>query len=91
MPLVTLNAYRRIIENRPYKFNEDEVNYGEATNEDVCKTCVHFFERVVDEFHTCEIFRPTDDSSVEPNYVCDFHTADGEEFPFLKTKDKTSE
>lgn len=90
MPLVTLNAYRRIIENRPYKFNEDEVAYGEATGEEVCKTCAHFFERVTDKFHTCEIFRPTDDASVDPAYVCDFHTTNGEAFPLLTPTDKTS-
>jgi hypothetical protein len=91
MATVSKESYLRLIENRPYKFDEKEVNYGVPDGEEVCRTCVHFFERVTDQFHTCEIFRPSDDAPVEPEYVCDFHTTDGEEFPFLTPKGKTSE
>lgn len=88
---MTKDSYLRLIENRPYKFDEDEVNYKPEHSGLACETCVHFFERVTDKFHTCEIFRPSDDSAVDPEYVCDFHTTDGEEFPLLKSTGRTSE
>ncbi len=90
MATVTKESYLRLIENRPYKFDEEEVNYRQGEDLERCGTCVHFFERVTDKFHTCEIFRPKDDSTVNPAYVCDFHTTDGEEFPLLKPTDTTS-
>lgn len=90
MATVSKESYLRLIENRPYKFDEDEVSYRDAKSEEACQNCIHFFERVTDKFHTCEIFRPTDDSPVDQDYVCDFHTVDGEEFPLLTPTDKTS-
>lgn len=84
MPTVTKNSYLRLMDNRPYKFDQEEVNYRDGEGEEVCGTCVHFFERVIDGFHTCEIFRPSDDSAVNPKYVCDFHTTDNKTFPLLK-------
>lgn len=83
MATVTKDSYLRLLENRPFKFDEEEVSYRDGKGEDVCKTCVHFFERVTDKFHTCEIFRPKDDSAVDPTYVCDFHTTDNQNFPLL--------
>lgn len=80
---VSKSAYDRLIETRPYKFSVDEVDYREAEGDEHCSDCVHFFERVKDKFHTCEIFRPTKgDESVNPDYVCDFFN-DGESFPLL--------
>jgi hypothetical protein len=72
-----------MIADRPLKFAEEEVNYRDSTEDALCGKCVHFFTREVDKHHTCEIFRPKDDASIEPNYVCDFFSADGEEFPLL--------
>jgi len=83
-PPITKDLYFRIVENRPFKFSAEEVNYRDGEGEEICRTCQHFFERVIDKFHTCEIFRPKDDASVEAEYVCDFHTVDGEEFPLLE-------
>lgn len=78
MATVSKESYLRLMENRPYKFDEDEVDYREGEGDELCKTCIHFFTREADEFHTCEIFRPKDDESVDPEYVCDFWS-DGEE------------
>lgn len=74
MATVSKEAYQRLIENRPYKFDEEEVNYrlGIGTQGNSCSNCAHFYTREVDKFHTCEIFRPDDDSSIKENYICDF-------------------
>lgn len=80
------SLYDRLIEDRPFKLDEQEVNYRDAEGEEKCMNCIHFFNRNVDEFHTCEIFRPKDDASVNPKYVCDFFSVDGIEFPLLETK-----
>jgi hypothetical protein len=78
-------AYDSMIADRPAKFDEDEVEYRMAEKKGPrCGTCVHFFERKVDGFTTCEIFRPADDGPVKENYVCDYWTEDGETFPLLK-------
>jgi hypothetical protein len=96
MATVSKESYLRLLENRPYKFDAEEVDYRDAivdakydflqTDEPRCETCVHFYTRKVDGHNTCEIFRPADDSSVEPEYLCDFWT-DGKE---TTPKDKTS-
>jgi hypothetical protein len=85
MPLVSKESYLRLIENRPYKFSEEEVNYREAEGEVKCSNCVHFYTRKLDSFHTCEILRPAEDASIDPERVCDFHTVDGEKFPLLES------
>jgi hypothetical protein len=72
MPLVTIDAYRRLIASRPYKFSADEVDYREADGEENCGNCLHLYKRAWDKYGVCEIFR------------------DGEEFPLLKSTDKTS-
>lgn len=83
MTTVSKESYLGLLADRPYKFSKQEVDYREGEGEEVCRTCVHFFERVTDKFHTCEIYRASDDSSVDASYVCDCHTVDGETFPLL--------
>jgi hypothetical protein len=93
MPLVTLDAYKRLTANRPYKFSSDEVDYREANGEDKCANCMHLYKRVLDSYGVCEIFRDGEGDDEEPikdDWVCSFHTVDGEEFPLLKSTDKTS-
>jgi hypothetical protein len=84
--MVSKALYDRLIEDRPFKLAESEVNYRLAQGEECCENCIHFYTRQVDKFHTCEIFRPKDERSVVPEYVCDFFSADGEEFPLLEPK-----
>jgi hypothetical protein len=83
MATVSKSLYDRMIADRPLKFDADEVAYREAEGESSCSQCVHFFTREADKHHTCEIFRPDEDKSVNPNFVCDFFSKDGEEFPLL--------
>ena len=83
MATVTKSLYDRMIADRPLKFNAEEVAYREADAESTCGQCIHFFQRVVDSHGTCEIFRPQDDAPVDANYVCDFFSEDGEDFPLL--------
>lgn len=86
MATVSKDLYERMIADRPLKFSAKEVNYRDSVEESeeaYCHSCVHFFTRKIDGHNTCEIFRPKDDESVDPNYVCDFFSPDGEEFPLL--------
>jgi hypothetical protein len=82
---VSKDMFERVIANRPFKLDEDEVSYRKSEGDEACHDCVHFFERVKDKFHTCEIFRPTGkQESVNPEYVCDFFTDNGTDFPLLE-------
>ena len=81
---VSLSLYRRLMDNRPLKFNEDEVNFRKSDGDERCEGCVHYFTRGVDGYSVCEIYRSdTEERSIPPDYVCDFHTTDGEKFPLL--------
>jgi len=84
--MIDMELYQRLIENRPFKFGAEDVNYQDGEGEHRCATCIHFFTRKVDGFHTCEIFRPSEDGeeSVIENYRCDFWSDDGEDFPYQK-------
>ena len=81
---VEFESYERLLKNRPFKFSGDEVNFRAGENDARCDQCIHFFKRKLDGFTVCEIFRPEEESeeAVAPNYVCDFFTTDGEEYPF---------
>lgn len=92
MPLVTLDAYNRLTANRPYKFSAGEVDYREAQldaqgeGEEFCGNCLHFYQRKIDGYAVCEIFRDGEGDDEEPikdNWVCVFHTVDGSVFPLL--------
>jgi hypothetical protein len=83
MATVTKSLYDRMIADRPLKFDAEEVAYRESDGKEICATCIHFFTRSVDNHHTCEIYRPDSDTSVDSQYVCDFHSTDGEHFPLL--------
>lgn len=93
MPLVTLDAYKRLVANRPYKFSADEVGYRKSTGSEECANCFHLYKREWDKYGVCEIFRDGEGDKEEPikdDWVCSFHTIDGEEFPLLTSRDKTS-
>jgi len=84
MATVSKELYDRLIENRPLKLSEEEVSFRAPHDvEEKCSGCIHFFKRALDGFTTCEIFRPANDSSVDPAGVCDFFSVDGETFPLL--------
>ena len=85
-----LSLYRRVMDNRPFKMSRGEAGYRQAAEDEIgagchCRDCIHFFTRRVDGLNTCEIYRDEqDEQSIEPNYVCRYFTADGEEFPLLQ-------
>lgn len=81
----TLADYRRLIDDRPEKFDEAESGYRDAGGEDLrCQNCMHLFERKIDKFKVCEVVRPTKgDEEIKLHWTCRFHTDDGEEFPLL--------
>jgi hypothetical protein len=83
--------YDKIIAERPRKFTPEQVGYRKAPrgSEQRCQNCAHFFERVVDGLTTCEIMRSTetDEKGVDPKYLCDWWTRDGEDHPLASDKD----
>jgi hypothetical protein len=89
----SLSLYQRIVQNRPFKLDSNEVEYREADSELSCSNCLHFYKRSIDGYKVCEIFRDGEGEDEEPikdDWVCSFHTVDGEDFPLLKSTDKTS-
>lgn len=79
--MVSLKEYKKLIEERPRKFSAEEVDYRDSEDMRRCGRCLHYYERLRDGFGVCEIFRPADDSAVDPEYTCDLMTVDGEKFP----------
>lgn len=79
--MITFAEYQRLLEDRPDKFEPDAVDYREADGAERCSRCIHFYQSK--DHAVCEIMRPEDEAEVEPGYVCDFYTFDGEEFPLL--------
>jgi hypothetical protein len=91
MPLVTIDAYNRLVANRPYKFSGDEVNYRKADTDHTCENCLHLYKRAWDGYGVCEILRDGEgenEEPIKPDWVCDFNTVDGESFPLLESDDK---
>lgn len=87
--LKTLEEYRELVEDRPLKWTAEDVGYRRAeSGEPACKRCKHFFERRLDKFGVCEIFRSedTDEEGVDPNWTCSFNTLDMKKFPLLEEK-----
>jgi hypothetical protein len=89
--LATFEQYQEMIEDRPPKFQQDQVNYREADGEEQCSRCVHYFIGAVAGRNVCEILRTVPEESIEPDWVCDFVTADGETFPLLGKKGGSDE
>jgi hypothetical protein len=80
--MVSITEYQSLLEDRPEKFTPEDVEYRDSDlMTQRCVRCVHFFQRSVDQFSTCEIMRPEKDESVDPDYVCNFFTKNGEQFP----------
>jgi hypothetical protein len=86
--MVSLKQYLDIIEERPYKFNAEQVEYGPAPEGSVmrCNSCIHYFRRSIDGFATCEIFRDAevDANGVRPDFRCAFWTVDAAVHPLIE-------
>jgi hypothetical protein len=80
-------TYLRVFDSRPFKLDNDEVDYRETEGEQRCKNCFHFYERKVDGYAVCEIFRDVktdDEKPVDPEKTCHFHTHDGDTMSFIE-------
>lgn len=79
----SLEEYEKLVEERPRKWSAEQVNYRPGDGPEFCKGCRHFYERRLDRFGVCEVFRSkeTDEEGVQPNFVCDWWTQDGRKFP----------
>jgi len=88
MSLVSFYSYLRLLDARPYKFDNDEVDYREAEGDARCKNCYHFYERKTDGYKVCEIFRDVkdddDERPIDPEKTCHFHTKDGDDMTFIE-------
>ena len=77
--------YDDIMDDRPEKFNGEQVGYRKAPrgSEQRCENCFHFYKRVIDTRTVCEIFRneEVDEKGVDPKYLCDWWTSDGTDHP----------
>ena len=82
--MVTLAQYRALLKDRPEKFSQADVFYRRGEGKERCRGCIHFFTSI--RRQTCEIFRPCNDESVKPEWVCDFWTKNGSDFPLLERK-----
>lgn len=81
--------YTALTEDRPRKFTPEDVDYHDADSlGQRCARCFHFYIRSRDCFGVCEIMRSddTDETGVDPDYVCSFFTIDGVEFPIRKAR-----
>lgn len=86
MSTASKSQYDLLMEIRPYKFTKEQVDYKESEDNDVrCGTCEHMYRRITDSFSVCEIYRDdeTDKVGIDPDYVCQFQTADRIHFPLL--------
>lgn len=80
---MTKEDYNNLVSDRPDKATAEEVKYRLAEGKERCYDCLHFFVRRLDKFAVCEIFRSedTDEDGVNPKYVCDWFTPNGDDFP----------
>ena len=82
----SLAEYKRMMADRPPKFNEADCQFTPAARNKsgyYCDECMHWFDSPVGHRSVCEIYRPRDDGSVEPKAKCMFWTRTGERFPLL--------
>lgn len=82
----SFKEYEKLLKDRPKKFNGERVKYREAEDAGKeCEHCVHFYEQVADAKRTvCEILRPEPEAPINPEWVCDFFTRDGVDYPYQK-------
>jgi hypothetical protein len=91
--MADLAEYLEIIQDRPEKFDAEDVEYGPAPEGSAmrCASCQHLFTRRIDGFNVCEIFRDdeSDSKGVFPDWRCRFWTVDGQVFPLLEEPPST--
>jgi hypothetical protein len=88
---VSFSEYTALTRDRPSKFNQEEVNYREAEGEEHCAGCLHFYIGKVAGRNVCEILRVQPEESIKPDWVCDFYTENGTEYPLFKESKKNQE
>lgn len=86
--MIKFGQYERLLNDRPFKFTPQQVGYEEGEGEYHCVSCAHFFLRPIDRHTVCEIMRSPDidREGVNPQWVCQYYTADGGSFPLLSNK-----
>ena len=87
MSLVSTKEVERLLDDRPAKFNGDEVGYEAAPEGSAirCASCHHLYRRATDGFGVCELFRDeqTDQEGINPGFRCAFWSSDGAVRPLL--------
>ena len=83
--LASLEEYEMIMELRPPKFDQTSSSYHLAIGDEYrCDECIHFFQRHIDGLFLCEIVRPVPEEPIQPEWTCQFYTAEGAKFPLFK-------
>jgi hypothetical protein len=85
---VSFQEYEELLSDRPEKFTAEQVNYRKAEDPgQECEHCIHFYEQVAGEKRTvCEILRLEPEASIDPEFVCDFQSRDGKEYPYQSSR-----
>ncbi len=93
--LATPADYQNILDDRPEKFDEEQVGYGPAPEGSAmrCAACLHYFRRAIDGFAVCEIFRSekADAEGVLPDWRCVFYTINGTVHPLYPEDEEDDE
>lgn len=79
----TKKHYDDLMNQEVSKFSEQDVDYRRSGEDEDCGNCIHFMVRNIDHLGVCEIVRPEEDG-IDPDWVCDFWTSNGRDFPLLK-------
>lgn len=85
-----LGVYRMLMNDPPVKMDEEQAGFvrGAGTENESCGDCIHYYIGKVADRKVCEIFRPSDESNIEPSDRCKFFSTDSETFPLLKGSPK---
>jgi hypothetical protein len=87
-PVATFADYKRLLADRPAKFDDAQSQYRMATGKERCGACMHFFESPVSGYTVCEVVRPVPERPIHPAWVCKFFTPDGEDYPLVPEEEK---
>lgn len=84
--MIAFKRYLEIVADRPAKLSAVEVGFkrgaGKGSSER-CANCHHFYVNPSSPRKVCEIFRPSDDSSILPTDRCRFFNRDFSSYPLL--------
>ena len=83
--LATKAQYESLLEDRPFKFEPEEVGYMERSDDaHCCCSCIHWFNNPARATNVCEILRLPDDGNIPAQARCRWWTPDGTWYPLVE-------